>query len=597
MPSITSWTRIEPHTRNAEMKNSVQARIYDPLWMLARQWQVGEFQGEDSGTPIMARLRAEISRLTRYFAGPIAPNTKVTAPAFDAKATPLETMVERERVRPLPAAKGEKLRLAVEAGQHFFRLLDQQPIAPANRENYRNAFKRKYPFPALTPAERSTLGADSLAFFDLMSARVPDGRLLYAGMRAALHPSGGGTGALPPDLQIAPEDVPKIQSAAETFFRWYETLFSEPGNFPATWVSERIEYAFSVATRLSDGECTLTAQEYFDGHLDWEDFSINAEVSMGAANDKAITQTTTTVIPAPVNFRGAPAPRFWEFEDAQVDYGAISTGPADLPHMLLIEFANSFGNDWFVIPVELEIGSLCRTRSLVVTDTFGVRTLIKSNSESGLPHSAWRMFQLSFQRPEGSAPLTPASNLFFLPPALAKDIEGKPVEEVLFLRDEMANMAWGVERLVESSIEQPVNRYETAATRDSSSQPVVSADGIPVYRLASQVPEHWTPLLPVQTDAATGAVRLMRGAVLKPDGTQQAVRPQGRILNPDGKPSLNICEEEVPREGARVTRSYQLARWLDGSTHLWMGRRKQVGRGEGSSGLRFDTAEERVIQG
>ena len=52
---------------------------------------------------------------------------------------------------------------------------------------------------------------------------------------------------------------------------------------------------------------------------------------------------------------------------------------------------------------------------------------------------------------------------------------------------------------------------------------------------------------------------------------------------------LNICEEEVPREGARVTRSYQLARWLDGSTHLWMGRRKQVGRGEGSSGLRFDS--------
>jgi hypothetical protein len=598
MPSITSWTRIEPHTRNAEMKNSVQARIYDPPWMLARQWQVGEFQGKDSGTPVMARLRAEISRLTRYFAGPIAPNTKVTAPTFDAKVTPLETMVERERVRPLPAAKGEKLRLAVETAQHFFRLLDLQPIAPANRENYRGAFKRKYPFSALTTAERGALDADSLAFFDLVSERVPDGRLLYAQLRAALHPSGGGAGALPPDLQIAPEDAPKVQNAAETFFRWFETLFSEPGRFPATWVPERMEYAFSVATGLNDGECTLTAQEYFDGHLDWEDFSVNAEVSLGAANDKAITLETTTVIPAPVNFRGAPAPRFWEFEDAQVDYGAISTGPADLPHMLLIEFANSFGNDWFVIPVELEIGSLCRTRSLVVTDTFGVRTLIKSNSESGVPHSAWRMFQLSFQRPEGSPPLTPASNLFFLPPALAKDIEGKPLEEVLFLRDEMANMAWGVERLVESSIEQPLSRYESAATRAGASQPLDSAGGIPVYRLASQVPEYWTPLLPVQiqtdaNDATKLAVRLVRGAVLKPDGSQPIVRSQGRVLNPDGKPSLNIYEEEVPREGARVTRSYQLARWLDGSTHLWMGRRKQVGRGEGSSGLRFDTAEER----
>lgn len=41
----------------------------------------------------------------------------------------------------------------------------------------------------------------------------------------------------------------------------------------------------------------------------------------------------------------------------------------------------------------------------------------------------------------------------------------------------------------------------------------------------------------------------------------------------------------MPRAGARVTREYQYARWIDGGTHLWVGRRKHVGRGEGSSGL------------
>jgi hypothetical protein len=193
MPSITTWTRFEPQTRNAALTTSVQGRIHDPLWLLARQWQVGEFQGEDSGTPIMARLRSDVSRLTRFFPGPIAANSQVTAPAFNAKVTPLETMVERERVRPLAGAKGEKLRFAVEAAQHFFRLLDRQPITPANRETYRAALRRKYPFAAMTAAERSALDADSLAFFDLMSARVPDGRLLYAGLRAALRLSGGGT--------------------------------------------------------------------------------------------------------------------------------------------------------------------------------------------------------------------------------------------------------------------------------------------------------------------------------------------------------------------------------------------------------------------
>src|SRR5947208_3278843 len=99
MPSITSWMRLEPRSRDAEMKDSLQARIYDPLWLLARQWQLGEFQGEDNGSPIMARWRGEAAPITRYHAGAIAPNTPVDGARYDAR-TPLETTVEREIVRP-----------------------------------------------------------------------------------------------------------------------------------------------------------------------------------------------------------------------------------------------------------------------------------------------------------------------------------------------------------------------------------------------------------------------------------------------------------------------------------------------------------------
>ena len=63
----------------------------------------------------------------------------------------------------------------------------------------------------------------------------------------------------------------------------------------------------------------------------------------------------------------------------------------------------------------------------------------------------------------------------------------------------------------------------------------------------------------------------------------------GRVLEP-GTP-LSLFEEEVPRAGARVTRAHQYARWSDGTTHLWVGRRKGPGRGEGWSGLRFDVIE------
>ncbi len=144
---------------------------------------------------------------------------------------------------------------------------------------------------------------------------------------------------------------------------------------------------FRLATRFSDGERVLTAQEYFEGHLDWYAFDANPEVTLGAATDNAFTEITRTVIPAPVSFRGMPAARFWEFEDAQVDFGSVDAGPTDLARMLLVEFALAYGNDWFVIPIELDVGSLYRTRSLVITDTFGVRTLIKSSSELGEPHS------------------------------------------------------------------------------------------------------------------------------------------------------------------------------------------------------------------
>jgi hypothetical protein len=54
---------------------------------------------------------------------------------------------------------------------------------------------------------------------------------------------------------------------------------------------------------------------------------------------------------------------------------------------------------------------------------------------------------------------------------------------------------------------------------------------------------------------------------------------------------LRIPDEEIPREGVRVTRAWQLARWTDGSTYLWTSRHKRPGRGEGWSGLRFDVVE------
>ena len=582
MPSITSWMRLEPRSRDAEMKTSLQAKIYDPLWMLARQWQFGEFQGEDNGSPVMARWRAEAARLTRYNSGAITPDT-ANAQSYDASRMPLETLVERETIRPAAnqTAKPEKLRLAAEAGQQFLRMLNQRTLS----RDYRDAFIREYAFTALTTGQRAALDVDSLAFFDLMATRVPDGRRLYA----ALHSAGAGGIVIAPALQVASADLAEVEKAARLWSQWFETLFSEPEAASQSWLPERMEYAFSVGARLSDVERVLTAAEYFEGHLDWYAFDVNPEVSLGAAADNASAEITRTAIPAPVSFRGMPAARFWEFEDAQVDFGSVDAGPTDLSRMLLVEFALTYGNDWFVLPIELDVGSLYRTRSLVITDTFGVRTLIKSSSELEEPYSTWRMFQLSYLR--GSGFEGPASNLFFLPPSLLKSLESRPIEEVLLLRDEMANLTWAVERLVESPAERPLNRFEAyleqkqRREQESPPQPTTTPETLR-YRLMTEIPDYWVPLLPVRTGQG---LRLKRGAAVKTDGSLEEVHAKGRIL--ESGQELSLFEEESPREGVRVTRGYQFTRWIDGSSHLWVGRRKGVGSGEGSGGLQFDSLD------
>ena len=49
--SITYWNRVEPSPRSESLRPGLTAAVRDPLWFLTRQWQLGEFQGEDAASP------------------------------------------------------------------------------------------------------------------------------------------------------------------------------------------------------------------------------------------------------------------------------------------------------------------------------------------------------------------------------------------------------------------------------------------------------------------------------------------------------------------------------------------------------------------
>jgi hypothetical protein len=107
------------------------------------------------------------------------------------------------------------------------------------------------------------------------------------------------------------------------------------------------------------------------------------------------------------------------------------------------------------------------------------------------------------------------------------------------------------------------------------------------YVLGTTVPENWIPFIPVHLPGSDTEIQLQRARL------PGAKPPKGVLLN-EAQPVYFINEEEVPRSGILVQRSYQRTRWLNGRTYLWIGRRKETGKGEGWSNLKFDQIEDIV---
>lgn len=580
MGSITSWIRLEPQCRDTQRETSLQARIHDPFWLLARQWQMGEFQGEDTGSPVCARWRGDSAPITRFHAGSIRPNTRENASHYDTRTMPLEVRVE---CQPLsgPDQQGS-LRQAVESGLHFLRMLDAQPTS----RRYRDEFLQLCALRPPTTEQLAAADPETRSWWNLMARRAPDARRLAALLR---DPAGSQrTTRLPAELPIAPADRAEIEHVISAWLAQHDALLTVPDpTSSTTWQTERLEHAFSISAAPGGVETPLTASEYAHGHLDWYSVDSDPEINLGAASDQASKPLVRTVMPTPVSFRGMPASRFWEMEDRAIDFGLLDAAPGDLPRLMLSEFITWFGNEWYVIPIDLDVGTLTTTRSLVITDSFGVQSLITPVNDPARSASGWSMFELSGIERPGLPPLRPHPNLLFLAPALVKTLESRSLEEVLFMRDEMANVAWAIEQVTQGGIENRV-LPPTTTSSTSSVAPAPTVSG-PVlhYRLSTEVPANWIPLLP-QRVGEPPSLRLVKAAMLDLDGSNQIQHARSELLQ---AAVIKLFDEEIPREGIKVTRQFKLTRWIDGRTWLWMALRKQVGRGEGGSELKFDQAQ------
>jgi hypothetical protein len=188
-------------------------------------------------------------------------------------------------------------------------------------------------------------------------------------------------------------------------------------------------------------------------------------------------------------------------------------------------------------------------------------------------------------------------------PVIPKIQEGKALDEVLLLRDEMANMVWGIERTVPLPDGRSMHGLEAARDVRGYFERRVGEGvlGIPPvanlrYDVMSSVAENWIPFIPAKEDGSTRQIKLQRGSMLRlieadPDKPRR-ITPRTATLREGLEESTPqayfIKEEEVPRAGVIVSRAFQRTRWHYGRTFVWIGMRKEVGRAEGASGLEFD---------
>lgn len=592
-PTVTLWNRLEGRPRTRNFERALRAEVRDALWMITRQWQTGEFRAEDAGSPVFAKVHVATTRLSRVALGEGAPQP------ID-QDIPLQAQVERLPLRLRVGQDKVALDVRLMLGRRWLKL-----IAPIG--SYADAFIDKYRFEIPDPHQRDSAAICASVSvwqsFAAVAERAMDGGdlLEYLTGGSGRH-AYDGIGVLEPDKQ-------PLDDAARAFVGWVMRFFTQASPADATaWRPHRLEYRFTCAAPVEDGEKTFVANEYDARNLDWHTFDVSGgEPSNPTAPMPSVRPTTLTrtLIATPVRYSGMPHARWWAFEDGRTSFGDIQPDTTDLAKLLLVEFGLVYSNDWFTVPFTLDGGSLASMKGLAVTNVFGERFWIDpAGGQRGDSWQRWDLFGLDVV---GDVSSNDRSVLLL--PTSPKVLESAPFADVLFIRDEMANMVWGVERMIPApdgggrsgvlagGETRAFHERWVAQAAAAPAPPVLQNDARISYQLMSTVPEHWIPFIPVRVAGGSRAIQLQRAAVPRvipgdPISPPATVRPRTDLLRVglDAGHAYFLPEEEVSRSGTRVLQIFRRARWHDGSVHIWLAARSEVGRGEGSSGIAYDRA-------
>lgn len=552
MPSITTWTRLEPRSRHQDMSAFLQARVADPLWALAVQWRIGELIGQDAAFPIRAETEVTVR--------PLVHASSTTDPQIAADASLAAEPVYHDSAG-----------WAVQQGAELMAQLEDYGVSDTAMAAVLTAFPYVY-------LAGGSADAQGESYLQLLSGRLPDAAALEPVLRSAVA-----SGALSATMGIPAVDTGAVLSAAAA---WLHDVDGRVPSGAANWRPELLEYDLSLHVVTPTGVfASANAQGWNGDDLDWYHFDLTTPVP-GAPPYPTLPafppsgSLTASTVPHPLTFPGAPDPRYWAMEDAAVNFASVQVVPSDLARMLLVEFATVTSPDWYLQPLTLPVGAI-HSVTLIVTNTFGERVVVPQLAPSVLyPGHAptavpdWVMFRPSTLTDSGVAPL----DGLLLPSLTADMVRSAPVESVTLVRDDSQNRAWALETVVTGSDGRPFDRFHAATDAELPTTNTADDGSTVRYQLVSPLPAWAFPLL--ATDSAAPAVELVL-----PD---EAHPPLGVLLN-DIR-GRQVQQQQIPPWQATLIRHRYLARGPDGQLLVWTGRRYLLGGAERSVPLRFDQA-------
>ena len=583
-----SWTKIESRTRNWDFTKNLSNSIHDPLWMLTRQWQFGEFQGEDAGALAQAKIyyhHAPVDHLS------LAGN----APQMIDHSIPLDAAVE-QITTPLD------LHLRMQMGRHWLKMLEEflpETQSEAIKGIFSNHPDLQFKIPTLEPDQEWEEQANILTqesniqmLHTAIRLKRLDGGALYTKLKSGSKAS-----------TYLAEANPEVDEVGDRFVAWFDRTYSQPAS-PETdaWEPNRLEYQFGYSARQKDGRWKpLEASEYHGRQLGWYSSDFHGEMSTANAEHVPLESKAISIIPSPVRFAGMPHPRWWRLEDNTINFGDIGMAKTDIAKLIFAEFGLVYGNDWMLTPLNLPVGHMAKIEKITVMDSFGVQTEIQSANEMK-PEEPWQMFHLFDQ--EG------VDHQLFLAPINTQIQESKPIEEVHFMRDEMANMVWGIEKIIPNGLGDGMDGQESGIRKraflnhlvEEEVSNLLKNDATVAYKLTTQVPEHWIPFIAkkIGKKSKETQIRLQRAAmprVLK-GRKPERIRPRTSLLRKGLENAVKvpyfIQEEEIPRSGSIISTKWRRTRWLNGKVVVWLARERTNGRGEADSALQFDRIQNKA---